>query len=339
MQNSAMKQIVFGALLILAILAVYAAISLASIWAQYVIWALIIAAFLLLIWKFDFILMLKDYERSVIFRFGKIHRVGGPGWCIILPGIEQSNYVDLRVHTIDIPRQDVVTRDKIELNIDAVIYLAVKKDKQSVINSVVAVKDYRTAATDYAIATLRDVMGGMDLSEVLVNIEGINRQLKEMLEKISEGWGVSVDAVQIKDINIPKTVIEAMHAEKAAEQEKLARMERAKAQQAEIDAVKESAAGLSENALSYYYIRALEKMAEGQSTKFIFPMELSGLASALSGKIGISKGSGGITIAPETLSQLAPLLKSLQKGRSKAKVKRTKRAKAKKRKKAGNKNK
>ncbi len=309
-----MKQIVFAGLLVLVILAIYAAVSLADIWTQYVLWILVLAAFLLLVWKFDFILFLKDYERSVIFRFGKVHRVGGPGWCFIVPGIEESNLADLRVQTIDIPRQDVVTKDKIELNIDAVIYLAVKKDKQSVINSVVAVRDYRNAATNYAIATLRDVMGGMDLSEVLVNIEGINRQLKEMLERISEGWGVSVDAVQIKDINIPKTVIEAMHMEKAAEQEKLARMERAKAQQAEIDAVKESAAGLSENALSYYYIRALEKMAEGQSTKFIFPMELSGLASALSGKIGISKGAGGINISPETLSQLAPLLKSLQKG-------------------------
>lgn len=315
MQNSTMKQIVFAGLLVLVILAIYAAVSLADIWTQYVLWILVLAAFLLLVWKFDFILFLKDYERSVIFRFGKVHRVGGPGWCLILPGIEESNRVDLRVHTIDIPRQDIITRDKIELNIDAVIYLAVKKDKQSVINSVVAVKDYNNAATNYAIATLRDVMGGMDLGEVLVNIEGINRQLKEMLEKISEGWGVSVEAVQIKDINIPKTVIEAMHMEKAAEQEKLARMERAKAQQAEIDAVKESAAGLSENALSYYYIRALEKMAEGQSTKFIFPMELSGLASALSGKIGISKGAGGINITPETLSQLAPLLKSLQKGK------------------------
>ena len=328
MQNSTMKQIVFAGLLILVILAIYAAISLANIWTQYIIWVLIIAAAMLLIWKFDFILMLKDYERSVIFRFGKVHRVGGPGWCLILPGIEESNLVDLRVQTVDIPRQDVVTKDKIELNIDAVIYLAVKKDKQSVINSVVAVRDYTAAATDYAIATLRDVMGGMDLSEVLVNIEGINRQMKEMLEKISEGWGVSVDAVQIKDINIPKTVIEAMHAEKAAEQEKLARMQRAKAQQAEIDAVKESAAGLSENALSYYYIRALEKMAEGQSTKFIFPMELSGLASALSGKIGISKGSGGINISPETLSQLAPLLKSLQKGGNAKKAKAGKRKKA-----------
>ena len=333
MQISTMKQIIFAVFLVLVLLAIYAAISLASIWTQYTIWILIFGAFLLLIWKFDFILMLKDYERSVIFRFGKVHRVGGPGWCLILPGIEESNRVDLRVHTIDIPRQDVVTKDKIELNIDAVIYLAVKKDKQSVINSVVAVRDYKTAATDYAIATLRDVMGGMDLSEVLVNIEGINRQLKEMLEKISEGWGVSVDAVQIKDINIPKTVIEAMHAEKAAEQEKLARMQRAEAQQAEIDAVKESAAGLSENALSYYYIRALEKMAEGQSTKFIFPMELSGLASALSGKIGISKGSGGINISPEILSQLAPLLKSLQKSSKakKAKARRRKKAAKKKR--------
>ena len=330
MQISTMKQIIFAVFLVLVLLAIYAAISLASIWTQYTIWILIFGAFLLLIWKFDFILMLKDYERSVIFRFGKVHRVGGPGWCLILPGIEESNRVDLRVHTIDIPRQDVVTKDKIELNIDAVIYLAVKRDKQSVINSVVAVRDYTAAATDYAIATLRDVMGGMDLSEVLVNIEGINRQLKEMLEKISEGWGVSVDAVQIKDINIPKTVIEAMHAEKAAEQEKLARMQRAKAQQAEIDAVKESAAGLSENALSYYYIRALEKMAEGQSTKFIFPMELSGLASALSGKIGISKGSGGINISPETLSQLAPLLKSLQKGKGAGRRKKPAKKRAKK---------
>lgn len=245
------------------------------------LWLLLVLLFLLIAWKGDVLLMLQDYQRAVIMRFGKVKRVGGPGWCIVLPFIETPTIVDLRTQTIDVPRQQVITKGKIELGIDAVIYLSVGKDKESVIKSVVEVEDYRNAAKLYVVAALRDVLGSMTLDEVISNIEDVNKRIKEGLKHISYDWGIDCESVEIKDVDIPKTVQDAIHMEKAAEQEKLARMEKAMAHEFEIETVKRAAEQLSDRALSYYYVKALEKLGEGKSTKFLFPMEISRLAESI----------------------------------------------------------
>lgn len=285
---AAIKQIKQGIFLILVfsvILVIFAAIQYQEAVINNIFWIGLAIIILFLIWKFDFIIMLKDYERAVIFRFGKFHRVGGPGWALITPPFESYKQVDLRTQTLDVPKQDVITKGNIELMIDAIIYLKIGKDEQSVKNSVLEVENYREASRLYVIAMIRDLVGSMELSEVVSNIEALNEKLKEELKKIATGWGVIVDAVEIKDVQIPKTVLDAMHMEKAAVQEKLARIEKAAAHKAEIDAVKTAAEQLSDKALAYYYIRALERLGEGKSTKFIFPMEISKLADAVTGKV------------------------------------------------------
>lgn len=252
---------------------------------QNIVWLTLLALFIAMVWKYDFILMLKDYERAVIMRFGKINRVGGPGWCIVLPIIESATIVDLRTQTVDVPKQDVITRENIELRIDTVIYMRVKKDRESVINSVVEVENYKEAIRLYIISAIRDVIGSMELPEVIANTEALGNRLKKEAEKISSNWGIEIVSVEIKDVDIPQTVLEAMHEEKAAVQRKLARMQGAEAHMAEIRAVREAAEKLSDRALAYYYIRALEKLGAGKSTKFIFPMELSKLAEALGSRV------------------------------------------------------
>jgi len=244
---------------------------------------ILLIVLLLILLQAGLVIFLKDYERAVIFRFGKVNRVGGPGWAIMIPLIESFNQVDTRVHTIDVPKQDVITKDGIEVRADAVIYIRIKKDKQSVINSVVEVDNYEKAAFLYVVALIRDIAGSLELNELISNIDALNKRLTDGLDRISTNWGVDCETVEIKDIQIPPTVLDAMHEEKAAIQKKLARMESAKAHQAEIDAVREAAEQLSDKALAYYYVRALEKLGEGKSTKFIFPMELSKLAAAVSG--------------------------------------------------------
>ncbi len=271
------------------------------------LWFLFLLVFLFIVTKFPMLLLLKDYERAVIFRFGKVNRVGGPGWTFILPLIEEAKSVDLRVKTIDVAKQDVVTKDNIKIRVDAVIYLKVKKDDTSVINSVVEVDDYEKAMELYVVAAVRNILGSFNLTEAISNIDELNRRLIEALEKVSNNWGVDVTTAEIKDLEIPPTVLEAMHEEKAAEQQKTARVHLAEATKAEIDAVKEAASQLSDKALAYYYIQALEKLGNSASTKFIFPMELTKLA----GLIG-----GGKTVLEEKeieelFKKYAPLLEQI----------------------------
>ncbi|MCX6798684.1 MAG: SPFH domain-containing protein [Candidatus Diapherotrites archaeon] len=290
MEEETTKQAVFVAVVLAALVVAYFALTnldfiIANLW-----WVAILVLLVLVAWWFDFgevLLMLQDYQRAVIMRFGKVVRVGGPGWCTIIPGIEQATIVDLRTQTVDVPKQDVITKENIELQVDAVIYLRVKKDKQSVIYSVVEIDDYKEATKLYLISSIRAIIGTMTLPEVISTTEDLETKLQHEVEKITAQWGIEIVSVDFKDIDIPPTVLNAMHEEKAAVQQKLARMEGAQAHIAEIEAVKKAAEGLSDKALAYYYIQALEKLGEGQSTKIIFPMELSRLAES------IGKGFGG----------------------------------------------
>jgi len=283
MVSANFRYIVFAIVLILIVFIVGVVMTNIEEFLGYGILAGGLIIFLLIISNFNVIITLVDYERLVIYRYGKVNRVGGPGWTFVWPGIESYTKVDLRTKTIDVPKQDVVTKDSIELSLDAIIYLKVKKDHQSVVNSVIEVENYAEASRLYVVASLRDVVGSMNLSEVISNIESINAKVKLNLEKISKHWGIGVDSVEIKDVQIPETVLEAMHEEKAAVQQKLARMERALAHKAEIEAVKEAASGLDEKALTYYYIKAIEQMSKGKGSQVFFPAEFAKLAGAFAG--------------------------------------------------------
>ncbi|MFA5764082.1 MAG: SPFH domain-containing protein [archaeon] len=282
MVGASFKYVVFVVVIIM--IAIFLGLSLTYVdfMLSNVFWLILLIIFIYVIWKFDFILQLVDYQRAVIYRFGKVNRVGGPGWTWIWPVIESYAKVDLRTKAIDVPKQDVVTKDGIELKVDAVIYLKVKKDRQSVVNSIIEVEDFQEAARLFVVSAIRDAMGSMQLSEIISNMDIINAQIKENLLKISKDWGVDVDSVEMKDVQIPDVVLDAMHQEKAAVQQKLARMEKALAHKAEIEAVKEAAKDLDANALSYYYIKAIENMSNSKGSKVFFPAEFSKLAQTFS---------------------------------------------------------
>ncbi len=282
MPGTTFKYFIFLVLIVIILVVAGTALTFTDFLVSNIFWLIVLFIFIYIAWKYDFIVQLVDYQRIVVYRFGKVNRVGGPGWAWLWPIIESCTQVDLRTKTIDVPKQDIVTKDSIELSVDAVIYLKVKKDNQSVVNSVIEVENYVEASKLYVVSALRDVLGSMPLSEVITNIELINAQVKEDLEKISKDWGVAVESVEIKDVQIPEIVLNAMHEEKAAVQQKLARMEKALAHKAEIDAVREAAAKLDDKALSYYYIKAIESMAKNKGSKVFFPAEFSNLAESFS---------------------------------------------------------
>ncbi len=234
--------------------------------------------------RFQFLLRLNEYERAVIMRFGQVNRVGGPGWTTLFPPFETYKVVDLRAKTIDTPPQEVITKDGIEVKIDAVVYLKVNPDDQSVINSVVGVDDYVNASRLFVMGLIRNQAGTKTFDELITDVGELNTYLKKELEGLSQRWGVTVEEATITEIVPPEDVQAAREGQQIALQKKLARMESAEAHKAEIEAVRDAAGNLSDKALAYYYVKALEKLGEGQSSKIIFPMELTELAKSITHK-------------------------------------------------------
>ncbi|RLG21643.1 hypothetical protein DRN74_01945 [Candidatus Micrarchaeota archaeon] len=230
----------------------------------------------------NYFAQLQEYERAVVFRMGKFKKEAGPGWLFVIPYIESFRRVDLRVKTIDIPVQEVVTHDNIKLKIDAIIYLRVKSATKAVLN----VRDYEKAAVSFTQARLRDVVGKMKLADVISNVDVINKHLKAGLQEVADDWGISVENIEIQSITLPKGVQEAMHQLKEAEQKKLAAKELAEGTKIKINALQEAAGKLTDPTLNYLYLQSLQKIAEGKSSKIIFPMELSKLAENISHRFG-----------------------------------------------------
>ncbi|MBU0635530.1 hypothetical protein KKE06_00725 [Candidatus Micrarchaeota archaeon] len=292
------KQVIFLGVLVVLAAIVWLSLSHQGAVVPGVLAVVALGIIIFLISRYDFLLTLKEYERAVIFRFGRVVRVGGPGWAFVTPLIESFRFVDLRTHTVDIPKQEVITNDKIVLSLDAVIYLYVKPDKESVIRSVIEIRDYEKAATSFVQATIRDVAGTLTFPELISNIAELNARVQKELEAIAREWGVSIEAAQISDIQIPQELEDALTHQKAAEQKKLARVELAAAHKIEIEAVRAAAEQLDDKSLAYYYIRALEKMGDGKSTKFFFPIELTRLAERL------GSGAQQLTNDPKELEGL-----------------------------------
>lgn len=310
------KYSLFIALVVLLAIAVFLVLRNIGQIAGNFIWVGLALLVILFVARYDVLLLLKEYERAVIYRFGRVNRVGGPGWTLAFPPLEDYDVVDLRTKTIDTPKQEVVTKDNIEVVVDAAVYLRVSKDAQSVINSVVEVDDYLKASKLFVQALIRDKAASLTLSELISRVDNLNDIIKKELERVSSKWGVVVEEAVIQDIEIPDSVLQSMHDYRVAIQKKLARIERAEGHRAEIEAVRSAAEQLNDRALAYYYVKALEKLGEGKSTKVIFPMELTNLAKSLSGEKGASQNE-----IESLLRKYAPLVKSLADGKQPEKKK------------------
>ncbi|MFH0906627.1 MAG: SPFH domain-containing protein [archaeon] len=302
MDEKKVKSAIFSILLIIVITIVSILLFRKDVISEIFFWIIIGCIGIYVIFKAQIVLQLKEYERAVVFRFGRVNRVGGPGWTVILPFIEKPVLVSLRAEVIDVPPQLVLTKDNVQVTIDAIVYLYVKSDKDSVINSVIKVKDYKEAATLFVIGKLRDLLGGFILTDVVTNIEKLNTELMAALIEITKEWGVAVQDVEIKEVIIPEDIIKAMHAQKAAVQKKLAIYEEAEGEKAKILAVKEATDIMSDKTVIYYYIRALEKMADGQASKIIFPMELTSLLEKITDNIGHTRIGPNISANPASLT-------------------------------------
>jgi len=171
----------------------------------------------------------REYERGIIFRLGRFQKVKGPGLYWICPGIDQKVQVDVRTKTVDIPPQEAVTADSVTINVNAVLFYRILENESS--KAINKVENYQMAVYQSAMTTLRNVVGQNILDDILQNRDKINFKVQEIVDEITEPWGICIERVEIKDVEIPHAMQRAMAKEAEAIREKRARLIKAEAEQ------------------------------------------------------------------------------------------------------------
>jgi len=184
-----------------------------------IIWmGAVLLLIMIAIWFLAGIKVALEYERIIVFRLGKYKRTMGPGVVYVLPGLEKFRKVDLRIVTQDIPRQELITRDNIPIVANTVVYFKVEKPADAVIK----IENYRFAVRQYTQAALRDVIGSMELDSVLTEREKIATEIRQLVDKETEEWGIDIKSIKIQEIEMPSEMKRAMAAQAEAEREKRA---------------------------------------------------------------------------------------------------------------------
>jgi regulator of protease activity HflC (stomatin/prohibitin superfamily) len=229
-----------------------------------------IAGALLLMLLFAAIRIVKEYERGVIFRLGRVIGAKGPGLFFIIPVIDRMVKVNLQTVTLDIKPQDIITKDNVTVRVNAVTYFNVVEP----VRAVVAIQDYRFGTSQVAQTTLRSVVGQVDLDQLLVNRDEINQRLQRIIDDLTDPWGVKVTLVEVKDVELPETMRRAMARQAEAERERRAKVIHA---QGEYEAAERlgQAAGVLEAHPAALQLRVLSTMVEVAAEKnstLIFPV-------------------------------------------------------------------
>jgi len=180
----------------------------------------ILAVVLIVLFLWSAIRILKEYERAVIFRLGRVIKTKGPGLIILIPIVDKMVKVSLRLVTMDVPEQDVITKDNVSIKVNAVIYFRVMDPT----NATIEVENYLFATSQLAQTTLRSVCGQMELDEILSQREKINNQLQDILDKSTDPWGIKVSTVEVKHIELTEEMQRSMARQAEAERERRAKI-------------------------------------------------------------------------------------------------------------------
>lgn len=232
-----------------------------------------IIIFFALVWFFaQAIRIIKEYERAVVFRLGRIIGAKGPGLIILIPIIDRMARVDLRTVTMDVPSQDVITRDNVTMKVNAVVYFRVIEP----IRSVVEVENYLLATSELAQTTLRSVLGQVELDTVLSERERLNKTLQEILDIQTDPWGVKVGHVEIKGVDLPNEMQRAMARQAEAERERRGKIIAAEGEMQASQKIAEAADVLSKNPVSLQlrYLQSMIEMSNEKSSTIVIPFPI-----------------------------------------------------------------
>jgi regulator of protease activity HflC (stomatin/prohibitin superfamily) len=238
-----------------------------------------IAIVILFIFIMNFFHVLREYERAVVFTLGRFWKVKGPGLIMIVPFIQQIVRVELRTVVMDIPAQDVISRDNVSVRVSAVVYFRVIEPSRSVIQ----IEDYFAAVSQLAQTTLRSVLGQHELDEMLAERTKLNTHIQQILDEHTDAWGIKISMVEIKHIDINENMVRAIAKQAEAERERRAKIIHADGEMQAAKKLLEAAQILAQEpqALQLRYLQTLSNIAEENNSTIVFPMPMD-LMSAFS---------------------------------------------------------
>ena len=216
--------------------------------------------------------ILREYERGVIFRLGRLVGAKGPGLILLIPIVDRMVRISLRIITMDVPSQEVITKDTVPVKVNAVIYFRVVNPE----NSVVEVQDFINATSQIAQTTLRSVLGQMELDEILSQREKINQTLQKIVDEHTGPWGIKVTAVETKDIELPEGMKRAMAKQAEAERERRAKIIHAEGEYQASEKLVKAADRIAKEpiALQLRYLQTLTEVAVEKNSTILFPLPI-----------------------------------------------------------------
>ncbi len=225
-----------------------------------------------LVFLFLSVKILNEYERGVIFRLGRVIGAKGPGLIILIPWIDTLSRIDLRTITMDVPPQDVISRDNVTIKVNAVVYFKVVDP----VKAVIEVENYLMATSKLAQTTLRSVLGQVELDELLASRESINHRLQTILDTQTEPWGVKVSHVEVKQIDLPTEMQRAMARQAEAERERRAKVIAAGGELEASEKLGQAAEVMAKNpiALQLRYLQTIQEMSSEHTTNTIIPFPI-----------------------------------------------------------------
>lgn len=216
--------------------------------------------------------ILPEYERGVVFFLGRFQGVKGPGVIIIIPVIQQITRVDLRIITMDVPQQDVISRDNVTVKVNAVLYYRVVDAERAIIQ----VEEYHTATSQLAQTTLRSVLGQHDLDAMLAEREKLNTDIQQILDERTEAWGIKVANVEIKHVDLDESMIRAIARQAEAERDRRAKVIHAEGEHQAAQKLLDAANILAQQpqALQLRYLQTIANITTDKSSTIVFPLPM-----------------------------------------------------------------
>lgn len=243
--------------------------------------AYLIIGAIVLLFLFNFVYVLREYERAVIFTLGRFSGVKGPGLILVIPAVQQVVRVDLRTIVMGVPPQDVISRDNVSVRVSAVVYFRVLEPDKAVIQ----VENYQQAVDQFSQTTLRSVLGQHELDEMLAERTKLNAHIQQILDEHTNAWGIKVTMVEIKQIDINENMVRAIAKQAEAERERRAKIIHADGELQASHKLLEAAKVISQQqeALQLRYLQTLANIGEEKNTTIVFPIPID-ILSALTKK-------------------------------------------------------
>lgn len=216
--------------------------------------------------------ILREYERGVVFQLGRFWKVKGPGLILVIPGLQQMVRVDLRTLVLDVPTQDVISRDNVSVKVNAVVYYRALDAEKAIIQ----VEDYHSATSQLAQTTLRAVLGKHDLDDMLAEREQLNNDIQQVLDAQTDAWGIKVANVEIKHVDLDESMIRAIARQAEAERERRAKVIHAEGELQASEKLMQAAEmlGRQPGAMQLRYMQTLSNIAGDKNSTIVFPLPM-----------------------------------------------------------------